>query len=577
MGATRSQADMAAIARAKLMGAGVKGTNGSASLQMICALEDPAFAIFKPHEGQGFVIVSRDDAFSPVLGYSTSNFDADKIPCCMKWWMQEMSASLTEQTTKHQIRQVNNFHPTPIEPMLVTKWSQNDPYNSQTPIDKSGAPSLTGCVATAMGQVMNHHHYPASAKFRGTYHLRGDANTYATDLNSQYSYPFLDAYGAYYPYYDINPGVGGFIDYDGTEALAIGALLRDCGYAVEMTYSSGGSYAALTNAVPAFTDFFNYPLESVKFRDRKYYTDEFWLNFIMSDLKHGCPVIYGGTDPSNNAGHAFILHGVDADGNFAVNWGWAGYCDGYFNIDHLSTAGIGSYTTTHQMITGIRPQAFPHEKTRSQWYFYDESNPNNQGSYSFTWDTRYAQPLMWNATNVLWNASPSYFKGTLYFVSEDLTDHTVRAVVWMKNLENIELPFNTSLGIKGATLQPIAVVASEFKRNHTYRIYLASQNQDEHKENYFSPFECAKGYIYYHLSMSNQGIATISGPEFIPTAIQEVKADVSPAWKNDMTRVFDAQGRLLYSAPTDQFRLNDVKGRGVLLIQQGNQTKKIIR
>ena len=183
---------------------------------------------------------------------------------------------------------------------------------------------------------------------------------------------------------------------------------------------------------------------------------------------------------------------------------------------------------------------------------------------------------MWNATNTLWNASPSYFKGTLYFVSEDLTDHTVRAVVWMKNLENIELPFNTSLNIKGATLQPIAVVASEFKRNHTYRIYLASQNQDEKKENYFSPFECAKGYIYYRLSMNNQGIATISGPEFIPTAIQEVKADVSPALKNDMTRVFDAQGRLLYSAPTDQFRLNDVKGRGILLIQQGNQTQKII-
>lgn len=112
----------------------------------------------------GFVVISGDDRTPEILGYSTTGiFDMSNVPANVLGWLDEYSRQI------EYIRR-NNALPraaqpssgkVSIAPLLQTKWNQGEPYNTYCPT-VNGVKAYTGCVSTAMAQVLyyNYQKYP---------------------------------------------------------------------------------------------------------------------------------------------------------------------------------------------------------------------------------------------------------------------------------------------------------------------------------------------------------------------------------------------------------------------------------
>ena len=76
---------------------------------------------------------------------------------------------------------------------------------------------------------------------------------------------------------------------------------------------------------------------------------------IHTELDAKRPIYYRGGN------HAFVCDGIDADGLMHINWGWEGYCNGYFDINFLSIkfvgtgGGNGYYSNNQGMIIVFKP------------------------------------------------------------------------------------------------------------------------------------------------------------------------------------------------------------------------------
>ena len=121
--------------------------------------------VFNRGVNQGYMILSADDTAYPLLGYSDSgSFDSENMPPQMEWWLDEYSRFMEYAISNGA--EVAKFQ-TPatlgdaISPLLKTRWDQNTPYNNECP--KVGSTKCpTGCVATALAQVMKYWNYPES-------------------------------------------------------------------------------------------------------------------------------------------------------------------------------------------------------------------------------------------------------------------------------------------------------------------------------------------------------------------------------------------------------------------------------
>ena len=124
-----------------------------------------AYYVFNVGESEGFVIVSRDDRAPAILGYSDEGFyNPQEVPDNMEAFlkgyaneMQQISATPRARAAAPK-KAVRNS----ISPLLTTLWKQGSPYNDQCPTI-GGKHAVTGCVATALAQVMNYHQYPVAA------------------------------------------------------------------------------------------------------------------------------------------------------------------------------------------------------------------------------------------------------------------------------------------------------------------------------------------------------------------------------------------------------------------------------
>lgn len=141
-----------------------------------------SYYIFAYNDG-GFVIVAGDDVVTPILGYSIdSKFDENDIPIQLQEWLlgydQEIDEAISMDLDNSKIvplwDEIANFDSSPVRtyydfttdgavaPLITTTWSQGTYYNTSCPADAGGPDGhvVVGCVATAMGQVMNYHNYP---------------------------------------------------------------------------------------------------------------------------------------------------------------------------------------------------------------------------------------------------------------------------------------------------------------------------------------------------------------------------------------------------------------------------------
>lgn len=239
--------------------------------------------VFSKNGDNGFVIVSGDDRAREILGYSdTNNFDPENIPDNMKDWLSFYEAELqllkseaTNSATRTFSKKINNIQSqqtdfaTSIAPMLGgIKWNQGEPYNELCPvITSSGKRTVTGCVATAMAQVMKYYNYPTTGQGSNSY----TSFTHNFPLSSDFSTVTFDWANMTNTYNSASTAV---------QKNAVATLMYNCGVAVSMNYdlSSGASSKTMAEAMRKY---FKYD-QNLEFYSRNYYSREEWVSLIKT-------------------------------------------------------------------------------------------------------------------------------------------------------------------------------------------------------------------------------------------------------------------------------------------------------
>ena len=322
---------------------------------------EPAVYVFNGNE-RGFVLVSANDDTRAILGYSDEGrFDATDMPENMQFWLQMYADELARYEANKPVlkagqvslrraqRAATTSYPN-ISPILGnTVWGQDEPYNNLCPTVGSER-CVTGCVATAISQIMYVHKYPTT----GT-----GSKTYTTESNKlQLSANF----GATtYDWSNMLPDYKN--DYNSTQANAVATLMYHVGVAAEMDYTVEASGAVSSKALAALTEYFGYD-KAIHVLPKDFMKEEDLLQAIVIDLQAGRPVYFSGVTV-NLEGHAFVCDGMQSDGYLHINWGWNGTANGYFAISALApevqgTGGSASnlaFTEGVGVYTNIRPDA----------------------------------------------------------------------------------------------------------------------------------------------------------------------------------------------------------------------------
>ena len=333
-------------ARQFMPGKQFNANQASSRSKRVMADKEP-FYIFNAEEG-GFVVISGDDRTVPVIGYSEKGqLLQDDMPDNLRSWLDGYA---------EQLQAIENGEATPalprsakvtrgvsakpaIAPLIKTTWNQSGPYSLLTPTythtnnnnEVVSDPTVTGCVATALAQVMNYYQWPASCPAlegytTSTLGLNVEALTATTFNWSLMKNSYADSE-------------------TGEEAYEVSKLMRYIGQAIHMNYNlaeNGGSAGSADMNVMINT--FGYS-KQVYSESRGNYTTAEWEDMLYRELAAGRPVLYDGA-ANTGTGHQFICDGYDGNGLFHINWGWGSYQDNYFVISlaNPTDTGIGGGT-----------------------------------------------------------------------------------------------------------------------------------------------------------------------------------------------------------------------------------------
>lgn len=313
-------------------------------------------------KGKGFVVVSSDDAFEPVLGVSYTEYDAENMPCGFKWWLSAISTQMEEDINNGAVsiskrRAVEK--PEPVESFVMARWGQSTPYNMKCPY-VSGGRGVTGCAATAMAQIMKYYEYPAKGQGQNTYTIAdSDGNIiseHTANITATYNWNNMIA----------NYSLGA----TATQKMAVATLMADCGAAANMVYMPGMSGTSIEDTGEAFLHHFSYNPISLMHYYKQFYNDDEWTEIVYEELKNKRPILYGGQDDLFG-GHAFVLDGIDEEGKVHVNWGWDGTADGFYYLLKLNPNPTGKeyhFASGEQMVCGIKvPTSNDTDVPVSQW------------------------------------------------------------------------------------------------------------------------------------------------------------------------------------------------------------------
>jgi hypothetical protein len=328
------------------------GKTGSAELSV--AYSCPDYFVFDKANQGGFILISGDDRTIPVLGYSDhGNFDPENLPENFKDWLENIQKEIQylkeTASANHPVLPAlptqNTNYSAAVAPLLnEISWNQDSPYYDLCPMD-GNSPAYTGCVATAMAQIMRYHQWPAQGRGSNSYTSR----TRRFELSVDFSQSVYDWENMTEKYNNQSTQI---------EKEAVARLMYDCGVAVNMDYTNYASGAYSEDMARAFTEYFDYD-KNIQIYYRDYFTYSAWLDLIKGELNQERPVYISGYNEA--AGHAFVCDGYDADDLFHINWGWGGMSNGYFAISVLNpnTQGIGGsnggYNIRQSIVAGIQP------------------------------------------------------------------------------------------------------------------------------------------------------------------------------------------------------------------------------
>lgn len=323
------------------------------------------FYVFIGTDGNGFVLVSADDCVVPILASSDQSvFNSEAMPDNIMEWLlgyeQQISycrdngIAPTPQIARQWVT-LTSDSPDPslltttttsVSPLLTTTWNQSPYYNNLCPGPSSNK-AVTGCAATAAAQVMKYWNHPSEGY---------GSHSYVSD---NYGLLSADFENTTYDWDNMPDALTS--SSTTTQVTAVATLMYHLGVAMDMDYSSGGSGAYVSKTKAAFSTYFKY-MNTIRTVSENNYTNADWKALLRNELDAtpARPILY--TGQGDGGGHAFVFDGYNTTDHFHVNWGWGGYCDGYYAIGALnpSTGGIGGnsngqYNSSCQAIIGIEP------------------------------------------------------------------------------------------------------------------------------------------------------------------------------------------------------------------------------
>lgn len=339
---------------------------------------------------KGYVIVSADDDFFPVIAYSDEAcLSLNDIPPAMKWWLDNQagdsekalnsesaySKSIKNAWIKYSNEIVEKSNPKiVVAPLLTCRWNQDGGYNFHCP-EYDGGPGghcYAGCVATAMSQIMYYHKYPEHGYGSHSYH-----HAYYGEISEDFSTTTYDW-----------SSMTNTLTTSSKEAISM--LMYQCGVAVSMNYSPLGSSAGSGSVPEALISHFNYS-NRLKYLEKSAYDNFDWNQLLIDNLEMQLPVYYSG---SGSSGHAFVCDGVQDSSFFHFNWGWGGYGNGYFYLSSLNPDG-NDFSQLQAAVMNITPYSYP--------YCMGVKEFNN--TYK-TFEDGSKFSLYWNDTDCDWLIAP---------------------------------------------------------------------------------------------------------------------------------------------------------------------------
>jgi len=311
-------------------------------------------------EPQGFVIIAADQSVFPVLAFSDkSEIVWEKVNPSAMFWLNNYARQIEynisnnikadislksywERLSKEPAKFKAKSDMKTVTPLINTEWDQGRYYNSHCPEDPAGTDGhvVVGCVATAIGQLMNYFRYPENGT--GLYGYEHPEYGWLEVNFAEQSYN--------YDQMPISP-----TDYNDDLAR----LLYNIGVSVDMNYGPDGSGMYNHKGAYTFRTYFGYnPATTYYFRD-SVETEFNWTDTLLMHLDQKIPLYYAGwSDYDFISGHAFILDGYSDETHYHINWGWGGSADGYFLIDDL-TPGGSDFTLLHEVIAYAVPSSSP--------------------------------------------------------------------------------------------------------------------------------------------------------------------------------------------------------------------------
>ena len=286
------------------------------------ATQQPYY-VFNDDAGKGFVVVAGDDKMGKVLAYSHEasidmanlNPEARYLFDSYRQVYEELGKNKTLTTRAGAATKAADA----VQPLLKSKWGQDYPYSKQTQY-------VTGCVATAVAQVMYYHKWPAQGKGQESYTVKFDNTVRSADFTK-----------SHYDWDNMLP------DYNRRNITtkqedAVALLMNDVGIATNMQYTNGASGTSDYMAVRALRNNFDYDAALIS---RAHEGVANFIEVVKKELRNGFPLYISGYS-SAGAGHAWVCDGFDKEDRFHMNFGWNGQANGYYSLATLSVTSTGS-------------------------------------------------------------------------------------------------------------------------------------------------------------------------------------------------------------------------------------------
>ena len=318
---------------AKALGQKFAGTDVSLAYTAFAERGEACYYVFNIGE-TGFVIMSADDFYRPIIGYSENGkFDVNNVPPALQDYLagivearsmnrQSRNAAAPDVAADWQMlaktgRLVSRHGGRGVDYLVQTQWDQSYPYNYYCPEDPNGSGGHTyvGCLATSTSQLVSFWKYPEHGYGSHCYN------------HDDYGEICADFQNTYYDWDHIANKINANSPIEEIEAVAL--ISFHCGVCIDMGYGPDGSGGASGPIPGAMHTYFNFADACVQYRRNDFET-ETWKDMVREQFDMGWPMYYGGCD---DGCHAFICDGYDDYDMFHFNLGWGGSSDGWYLID----------------------------------------------------------------------------------------------------------------------------------------------------------------------------------------------------------------------------------------------------